>query len=97
MQAGRARPAEEAVPQARAKANHARQLPLRDAKPDRSPEPTDIRQQATDFILAARIHGQHQKDRRLGERRQNRLWLGCLHNASAFSRAGKPISQSSPS
>jgi hypothetical protein len=25
------------------------------------------------------------------------LWLGCLHNASAFSRAGKPISQSSPS
>ncbi len=65
---------------------------LGDAESDRSPQPADVRQQVADLVLGARVHGEHEEDRRLGERRQNGLRLGVRHGVSLqpVTREGYP-------
>ena len=98
MQAGRARPAEEAVPELGADADHARQRGLGDAEADRSPQPADVRQHVADLVLGAGVHGEDEEDRRLGERRQNGLGLDCRHRVSlyALQRQAYPLVAAGP-
>ena len=79
VQPGRARRAEQPVPDGSADADHAGQLALGDPEPDRAPQPADVRQRVADLVLGARVHGQGEEDRRLGERGEDRLGLSCLH------------------
>ena len=73
VQVGGTRLAEQTVPQSGADTSHAAQRALGEAEADRPPQRTDVRQQAACVVLRTQVHGQDEKDRRLGERRQDGL------------------------
>ena len=87
MQARRPRRAEEPVPDPRAHAGHTGEPGLGDAEPDRALEAADVGEHVADLVLAARIDGQDEEDRRLGDRGQDALRLACGHRARSLERA----------
>ncbi len=87
MQPGRARRAEQAVPDARRRCR-----PRRSARPrgrgsrPSACSPLTSASSVADLVLAARLDGQDEEDRRLGDRGQNGLRLGCLHGSHGILR-----------
>ena len=90
MQPCRGRSRSEAGPEIGPEPDDAAQFALRHPETDGSPEPAQISQQFADLLLAARIHRQHQKDRCLGDRSQDRLGLNSVHIASQLRWPAKP-------
>ena len=85
-----ARPAEQPVPQLGADPRDAGQLGLGDPEADRALQSGDVGEQIADLVLGARLDGQHQEDRRLGDPGQNGLGLRRLHRILLSSPGGKP-------
>ena len=75
MEFGRQRRVEEALPEGRPDADHAAEPGVRRAEADRAAQAAEVRQQVEDLFLAARVDADRQEDRRVGERREDRLGL----------------------
>ena len=73
VQLGRARTGEQAVPRVRAHTHHAGKVIPRGAETDRPLQPGPVGKQVPAGRLPALIDGEHQEDRRVGERTEHRL------------------------
>ena len=81
-QRGRARISEQAIPQLAADPDHARQRALGQPEADRPLQSADVGQQLAEAVLGAGVDRQHEEDRGLGERCEDGLRLGWLHDES---------------
>src|ERR1700709_905907 len=75
MEFGRQRRVEEALPERRPDADHAAEPCVRGAKAARAAPAAEVRQQVEYLILPTRIDADREKDRRVGERGEDRLRL----------------------
>ena len=81
MQSRRSRVTEQAIPNRSSDADHAGQLTFREAEPDRSLQPADIGKKISDCADASVLDLKREKDRRLGNRGEDRLGFRCRHRA----------------